>query len=1703
MAENLSPGNSTAESHSRPTTPSSERRQFLDTTQSSSNLVTPLVQTPRQESPFRFFSLTSRTPISSTFATTRPQVGYTRVPPSNMTTDSDEAPSEDAGTHGFASMNPMNRPTQMESGFVERLCEILHLGDVQRDQIAEVFEANCIYDHVSFFTMPAEILPELSATDSNGDTFTLPKYPRMKLKSLQAFFSYRLHSGDESALDWSTYDFLSFLKWQNQANMNFHGGQASPTQSSNMLARSIKSDEEKGYDEWIRAKHDVTAFTPLDKEANYLDWYDKFRNVIKLQRLENLIDSSFKTNAIQDKWDRQLFERQNVYFWNVLDYVFATPTTILIMKHSRHKQTSHSVFQEIHKTLTDPIALDSNCGKLCDELCATRINLFEGTRTEYLAHWFNTLHTFNNSVETSKQVTPFFVRSWLRTSLMPDQDLHNAINDLDPNVKDTLKIERHIRAAARTQDDRDERLHQDDPLAIAEHVQIRFHDLDMPNNPATRSPAIREIFKIRHISTRGLDPSLRIPDHIFIQMSQKDKRYWRSLSDDFKRQILKDLPSKSSSPSPSPRKAYHVGYVSPYDEMSYSADDDVSFSQTSQISSKEVAQEVLSHILTMACQQAPSDMSTSHNLTSPPDNELAHHDDTSGLIRHHSDATATPTVTSMGAKSTSTRSKASKPLKSELGIGHPTRIMAQPSASLERNKQFFGTSKPNSKSPKYTQFSANVHHMCYEPHDHDNPISPSVITYNVSNRKLNNPEHMALVDRGANGMVAGTNCRVIGTPMHDRHVNITGMDNHQLSGVPICTVGAYMISQRGPVIGIFHEAAYTGRHQSILSCIQMEHYRNRVDDRSHQLGGGQQITTADGYNFPLSIVNGLAYLHMRAFSDTEYDTLPHVILTSEEPWNPREYDSLIDPNSKEYTSVKPQDLHLLPYDEYNVKGDLIKLNSLDIGFWRSEHEYLRDETVARCANTSKCMFAYDNELDVTPNPRTHKPIERDFEALKPKFAWMPTKMIKKTFENSTQYGHIPHSPDGNLFKRWKSPNPAMNIFRFRDILLTDTIYSNTKAIQGGHKRAQVFIGSKTHWAHIVALAVGTTFLSTLQNVLQKVGAPDGIAGDATRFHVSLKLLDFLRTFCIRFWQSEPYYQHQNPFERRYQTIKRLVNRTMDRTNTPLELWYLCLEYVIYILNRTADPSLNHKQPIFLATGNIGDISAITVFEWLEPVYFKVDNSLITFPDTNEAYGHFVGFAENVGHQMTFKIWNPSTKHVVNRSSVRSAKDTRFPNYRASDHALPGPGEPPVVTSDQDPLITQEYGEKNPGRPPDIKLSNPLSIFSDRDRSNDDDAISPSHPDYGEPDYFDSHGDTDTPGETPIPTVLDDYGVPMVILLDDDGNPKIDSQGDLIMVPGKSHEKLQGITFKKRQEDGSILRARVLGPLESNLESPQGQKALQEFKIRYDTSQVEDTMAYNDIMNYIYREQSQEDGKLWNYRRVLAHRGPLTPADKGYKHSKYNVSIEWENGEITEEALSWMIRENPIPMAEYARDNNLLDTEGWRQLRRIAKREKLLDRLVKQAKLRSYRTAPKYMFGFQIPRNYEEALELDRINGNTRWQDCTALEMQQLHDYHTFRDIGIFSETPIPKGFKKIRVHLVFAVKHDGRHKARLVADGHLTDVPLNSVYAGVISIRGLRMLIFLAELNGMEAWATDIGNAYLEAYIYSRKGMHQSQPRIW
>jgi hypothetical protein len=68
-----------------------------------------------------------------------------------------------------------------------------------------------------------------------------------------------------------------------------------------------------------------------------------------------------------------------------------------------------------------------------------------------------------------------------------------------------------------------------------------------------------------------------------------------------------------------------------------------------------------------------------------------------------------------------------------------------------------------------------------------------------------------------------------------------------------------------------------------------------------------------------------------------------------------------------------------------------------------------------------------------------------------------------------------------------------------------------------------------------------------------------------------------------------------------------------------------------------------------------------------------------------------------------------------------------------------------------------------------------------------------------------------------------------------------------------------------------------------------------------------------------------------------------------------------------------------------RENGLLDQPGWKRFKLIAKNEKKFTRMVNQAKLKAFPTAPKYKYGYEIPRTYERAKRLDKKNGNTLWE----------------------------------------------------------------------------------------------------------------------
>src|SRR5687767_8429187 len=135
-------------------------------------------------------------------------------------------------------------------------------------------------------------------------------------------------------------------------------------------------------------------------------------------------------------------------------------------------------------------------------------------------------------------------------------------------------------------------------------------------------------------------------------------------------------------------------------------------------------------------------------------------------------------------------------------------------------------------------------------------------------------------------------------------LNVQGIDSHQIVDIPIFTAGAVIPTQRDEVISIFHQYAYTGKSKSIHSSLQFEWFKHDLNDKSIKVSGGlQRIQTVDVYIIPLNIKSDLAYLTMQPYTDKEWDTLPHVIMTADDDWYPSVLDHAIDDDDQWFDAV--------------------------------------------------------------------------------------------------------------------------------------------------------------------------------------------------------------------------------------------------------------------------------------------------------------------------------------------------------------------------------------------------------------------------------------------------------------------------------------------------------------------------------------------------------------------------------------------------------------------------------------------------------------------------------------------------------------------------------------------------------------------------------------------------------------------------------
>ena len=108
----------------------------------------------------------------------------------------------------------------------------------------------------------------------------------------------------------------------------------------------------------------------------------------------------------------------------------------------------------------------------------------------------------------------------------------------------------------------------------------------------------------------------------------------------------------------------------------------------------------------------------------------------------------------------------------------------------------------------------------------------------------------------------------------------------------------------------------------------------------------------------------------------------------------------------------------------------------------------------------------------------------DYEKLRPYFGCVNVDTVQKTMEHSTQWGvSIPNTFP--MREHLKSLNPVLNIPRRHEPVATDTVFSDTAAVDSGVKQEQMFVGRDTLVADAYPMKSGKQFANTFEDNIRR------------------------------------------------------------------------------------------------------------------------------------------------------------------------------------------------------------------------------------------------------------------------------------------------------------------------------------------------------------------------------------------------------------------------------------------------------------------------------------------------------------------------------------------------------------------------------------------------------------------------------------------
>ena len=611
---------------------------------------------------------------------------------------------------------------------------------------------------------------------------------------------------------------------------------------------------------------------------------------------------------------------------------------------------------------------------------------------------------------------------------------------------------------------------------------------------------------------------------------------------------------------------------------------------------------------------------------------------------------------------------------------------------------------------------------------------------------------------------------------------------------------------------------------------------------------------------------------------------------------------------------------------------------------------------------------------------------------------------------------------------------------------TDTLFGRCKSLTN-NTCAQIF-ANESYFVKAYPMERKANAGLALRQFIRDFGVPEQLTSDGAAEQTGAKteFIKNVRKYGIDHHVSEPHRPQQNRAESVIREVKRRWYRQMTKKKVPKRLWDYGIVWVCEIMSITSNSSfaLDGRTPLEEITGETPDISEYLDFGFYDWVWYK-DNAGVG----DNLFGRWLGVSHRVGNLMSYWILTENGR-IISRTTVQRVTNLELSTVEVRQRCDEYTNRITDLLKDDNHILQGDHGERQ------------LQDWDDYTEDND----AAFSKEYGEPISDNAIPDCD---ETFTPDTFGDQYL----------------NKEIALAGGENDVQFGRVSKRLRDAEG-----RPIGLADDNPLLDTRQYTV-EFRDGHSES-----LSANLIAQNLYSQLDEEGNRHVLLQDIVDHRRNDKAIDKADAFVKMKngvrrrrettqgwfLRLQWKDGSSNWIALKDARQSYPVLVAEYAVANRIDDEPAfaWWVSGVLKKR----DRIISKINTKYWQRTHKY--GIRIPKTVQEALLLDKQNGNTLWWDAICKEMANVRPAFEKWEK---SDSDLPPGYQKIKCHFIFDVKmgENFRRKARLVANGNETEAPASLTYSSVVTRDSVRIALLLASLNELEVLACDIQNAYLTA----------------